>query len=307
MSRLVSVVVPAFNSSRTLAQALDSVLIQDYDPLEIIVVDDASSDQTADVAAAYSDRGVRLVRLSQNGGASRARNVGLHAVRGEYVAFLDADDVWHAAKLRRQIDLLESNPGMSLATCDSVFADPSGKIVKRSHVQHPPTAGADAWKALLSHNFIPTPTVVARKTALEQAGDFDCSLPMAEDLDMWIRLALVGDVGVVPEIMVTIHDIPGSLSKRHVRNEQALLQPMLERYIREQGPRLSRAEIRAIYGRRNFAWGAFSYANSLHWDSAVFFARAALRGYRFFKSAINVPRSLVMGVVSAFLPGAAKG
>jgi len=300
---LVSVVVPAYNASRTLARALHSILIQDWDPIEIIVVDDASTDQTPELAASFSAQGVRLVRLSQNGGASMARNAGVHAAAGKYVAFLDADDVWHPGKLRRQVEVLESHPGMSLVTCDSVFVDANETTLGRSHAQHPPSPGVDAWKVLLSHNFIPTPTVVARKTALDQAGDFDCSLPMAEDLDMWIRLAVIGEVGVLPEILVTIHDVADSLSKKHHWNEQTLLEPVLEKYVRELRPRLSKADIRAIYGRRNFTWGAYYYDHSLPWDSAVAFSRSALCGYRFFKSVFNVPRALIVGLFTAVRDG----
>src|SRR5215203_2614836 len=104
---LVSAVVPAYNASRTVVEAVNSVLTQTVRDLEVIVVDDGSRDDTADVVRSIDDPRVSLI-TKQNEGASSARNAGIRAARGRYVAFLDADDLWLRSKLERQLDVLES-------------------------------------------------------------------------------------------------------------------------------------------------------------------------------------------------------
>src|SRR6516162_596409 len=109
MPPLVSVIIPAYNAERTLRRAIDSALAQDYQPIEIIVVDDGSKDATSEVAAAYLDKAVQLVQLPRNCGESGAMNTGIAVAKGEYIAFLDADDEWLPKKLTRQIAALEMN------------------------------------------------------------------------------------------------------------------------------------------------------------------------------------------------------
>ncbi len=296
---LVSVVIPAFNAKRTIQRALDSVALQNWQPLEVIVVDDASTDGTADAVEDLAKSGVRLVRMSRNGGASAARNHGIRAAAGKYVAFLDADDTWLPEKLRHQIAALEANSRMSIVTCNSILVNAEGEVVRESHQRYAPVAGAEAWKTLLAYNFIPTPTVVARKDRLMEAGEFNTALPLAEDLDMWIRLALLGEVGVLPQVLVKIHDMAGSLSKRHVHEEQSLLLPLLRGYIRNQRHRLSHTEIRGILGQRFFAWGAYQFHHARYKESVGLFARAAWNRHRVLKSSVTILRASILAVFQA--------
>ncbi len=110
--RLISCVIPVFNGERYLGEALESVLAQSYQPLEVIVVDDGSTDGTAEVARRYGER-VRYV-WQPNAGETAARNLGLTAAQGEFIAFLDADDVWHSEKLERQIARFQERPEIDL-------------------------------------------------------------------------------------------------------------------------------------------------------------------------------------------------
>jgi len=303
---LISVIVPAHNASRTILRALDSARAQGWSPMEIIVVDDASTDGTAEIVAALSGQGVRLLRLQQNGGAARARNAGLKTANGKYIAFLDADDAWYPDKLRRQVEVLESNPAVSFVTCDSEYVEEQGRMSRPSqHACYAPSSGANAWKTLLAYNFVPTPTVLARRECLMRAGEFNSALPLGEDWDMWIRLALQGELAVIPEVLVTIYLIAGSLSNRHIMQERRLLEPAVERYVAQCSSRLTRAEIRSVRGRRSFAWGAYCFDQGYYVDSAFLFAKAAANGYRILKSTLNVPRSLFMFLSTAVLARAA--
>src|SRR3954452_7696310 len=106
MQPLVTVIIPAYNAAATVARAVDSVLAQTYRPIEVIVVDDCSKDATSEIVAAYRDERIRLLHLPHNQGVSGALNEGLSIARGEYIAFLDADDEWLPTKLAKQVPVL---------------------------------------------------------------------------------------------------------------------------------------------------------------------------------------------------------
>ena len=123
----VSAVIPAYNSEATLGRALDSVLAQTRPADEIIVVDDASTDGTASLARSYADRGVRLLSLPERRGAAAARNAGIGAAKGDWIAFLDADDEWLPAKLEKQVAAISSNRETPFVFCASEEFSPEGQ------------------------------------------------------------------------------------------------------------------------------------------------------------------------------------
>lgn len=189
MSVRVSVVIPAFNSAGTIVRAVESVLRQDEPNLEIIVVDDGSTDRTAELLAARYPEQVIVFR-QENRGAAAARNRGIAAARGEFVAFLDADDEWEPGKLRLQTERLEANLGAALC-----FADMShwehGRKVNRSYLRERGLGACEGriFDRLLQECFIFTPTVVVRRTVFDTVGHFDESLRICEDYDLWLRIA----------------------------------------------------------------------------------------------------------------------
>src|SRR5436305_4940478 len=125
--KTVSVIIPAYNYARYIAEAIDGALAQTHAPLEVIVVDDESTDDTPRVLAGYGDR-IRTIR-QPNGGAAAARNTGMAAARGEYVAFLDADDVWLPRKLELQLQRFEADPDLGLVHCAMEVIDREGRTV----------------------------------------------------------------------------------------------------------------------------------------------------------------------------------
>ena len=289
MTPLVSVVIPAYNSSRTILRALDSVAAQDYPNLETIVADDASTDGTPAIAAR---RGIKVVRLPENQGASAARNAAILEASGKYVAFLDSDDAWRPGKISKQVARAECDPRIGLVTCDSIVRNQAGEIIKHLHGQNPPSEGPDVWKALLGNNFIPTPTVLARKDLLRSLGGFDRRLRIAEDLDLWIRLAAISHVAVVREVLVEVHDQPGSLHKRHSDEEESSILTVVETNLARQRQRLTGAEVRRIRGQRYFKLGANYYAGRMYRASVPAFWRAAKMGFRPLKSVFNLQRAI---------------
>ncbi len=280
--RLVSVVIPARNAARTLVRAVRSVLAQDYRPIEVIIVDDGSHDDTRAVAAAFGDP-VRLIALPHARGAAAARNEGIRAAAGSIVAFQDADDEWLQGKLSRQVALLLSSPDLVFIACGARFVGPDGDALGPLYGGQTPTPGARAWVGLLARNTIATPTVVAWRQALLDAGGFDAALPVAEDQDMWIRLATRGALGYLDAPLVRVHATPGSLSgvgsAVSVRQQMEFTLPMIERHVAARRSELSAAERRGILGQRLGRAGRSAYTFGHYRDGLRLLARSI--GYGF--------------------------
>ena len=172
----ITVVIPAFNSAPTIARALDSALAQTYFPDEILVVDDCSSDATADIVREYESKGVRLISLEHQRGAGGARNVGIQAATGELIAFLDSDDEWLKSKLMAQTALLEACPRLSFVACAANLISPTGEDLGDLYRHHPVVTGAECWRALLAFNFVATPAVTAWRRHLVAVNGFDENL-----------------------------------------------------------------------------------------------------------------------------------
>jgi glycosyltransferase involved in cell wall biosynthesis len=190
--RLVTVLIPAFNKEQFIAEAIESALAQTYPAIEVVVVDDGSTDATAAIVRRYGDR-VRLVTQA-NAGAARARNVGIRAAEGELVAFLDADDLWTVEKLATQMRILERNPEVVLVSSRADLIDangtrlPGSTDVGRSRAYDRPRD----WHRdlLVNDNIIMTSSVVARRAALlEVGGFFDQRRIVSHDYELWIRLS----------------------------------------------------------------------------------------------------------------------
>lgn len=296
----VSVIIPAFNAAQTIVRALDSVRKQDVHPIEVIVIDDGSADDTAAVVTANICDGeaIHFIRMKTNSGVSAARNAGIAHARGKFIAFLDADDIWLPGKLRKQIAAMEQDNAITLVTCNSQFISESGALLKEGHVNRPPVEGRDAWKTLLMYNFIPTPTVFAYTHMVRELGGFDEKLAVGEDLDLWIKLALRGKIVALKEILTNYYDRAGSLMKRHSEKTLDIVVPMLERHLTEQRDNLSRAEIREIRGYQAFQMGCNMFFSGFYLRSIPAFIKAVFYGRRPIKSFFYIPRAILMECVT---------
>jgi len=191
----LSVVIPTYNRAGLLPRAVESVLQAGTD-LEIIVVDNASDDDTPQVCARLPD--IRYLRLDRNTGEGGARNTGIKESRSEYVAFLDDDDLRMPGSLDRQLEVLAHNPQAALVYGPVLIGDeqdcrPTGE----SYPESCPTG--DVFWRLLTYNFIPMPSVVARKQHLIEAGLFESSLKPVRDWDLWLRVTEKFPVTAVDE------------------------------------------------------------------------------------------------------------
>lgn len=206
----VSVIVPAYNTADYIAETLASVLAQEGPELEVLVVDDGSTDRTPEVVGAIGDPRLRYLRRENSGGPAAPRNLGIAEARGEFVSFFDSDDIMAPGKLARQIAFMrERGIGMS-ATNFRKFVKRPDEIVENFLDRYPRfrllrerlgggagivIPGRQALDLLFYENFVGTSSVVARRDLLLAAGPFDESLQSGDDHDMWFRLARLGEVG----------------------------------------------------------------------------------------------------------------
>ncbi len=187
----VSVIIPAYNAARFLPEALASVLAEATPDVEVLVVDDGSTDDTQALLARYASR-VRSLRIA-NGGPGRARNAGLVATRGPLVAFLDADDRWLARSLARRRAALDAAPDAALVHGLVRYVDAAGRPMAFDSLAYKAYRGQrrTGWvlRSLFWGNFMYTSTVLVRRAAIEAAGGFDERRDVIEDYDLWLRIA----------------------------------------------------------------------------------------------------------------------
>ncbi|MBT8423090.1 MAG: glycosyltransferase family 2 protein [Gammaproteobacteria bacterium] len=200
---LVSVVIPAYNRAHTLVRALDSVIAQTLQDFEIVVVDDASTDNTAEVIRDYSDERIRYLRHDSNQFAAAARNTGIAAATGRYIAFLDSDDAWFPEKLERQIDLLDGDDSDCACSYTGAIVNLAGGLQERT--EYRPKFSGDVTDAYLMNRFtIWTPTFLFRRDILKDIETFDTSLKRLEDVDFYLRILQQHRISVVTEPMVEL-------------------------------------------------------------------------------------------------------
>jgi glycosyltransferase involved in cell wall biosynthesis len=184
----VSVIIPAYEVATFIKNAVESVLSQTWSELEVVVVDDGSTDGTLQILRSMADP--RLTILSQtNKGSAAARNAGLQVARGNFVAFLDGDDVWSCTKLEEQVETFRRNPDIDLVFTLSRIIDERGRDTGRRSV---PVAGHVSLRQLMVENIINNGSaVMLRRSALEAVGLFDVDLPSCVDYDLWLRIGVL--------------------------------------------------------------------------------------------------------------------
>ena len=180
----VSVIIPTYNRARIVGEAIDSVLSQGYDDFELIVVDDGSTDGTEDLVASYLPR---LSYLYQgHRGVSAARNRGIASARGEYISFLDSDDLWLKEKLSFQMRFIESHPECRICYTDEIWIRRGVRV--NSMKKHRKYSGMIFEQCLPLCIVSPSSVVIARRL-LDDVGIFDETLEVCEDYDLWLRIA----------------------------------------------------------------------------------------------------------------------
>ncbi len=223
-----STIIPVYNGEDTIARAIDSALAQDFAGQEIIVVNDGSTDSTAEVLAGYGDR-IRVV-MGPNGGAARSRDRGAALSKSEYLAFLDCDDLWEPQKLAKVTAALDMNPHAVLA-----YSDYIAELAHCRRTEPARCGGPHALNDLFRGAEILTSTIVVRRSAFERCGGFASTLDVPrcgfEDLALWLALRERGEFAYVPEPLVIYRQTPfAERADKYESGRKAFIHMIRKRY-----------------------------------------------------------------------------
>jgi glycosyltransferase involved in cell wall biosynthesis len=277
---LVTVVIGTYRREAYIRRTLDSVFAQDWPALQIIVVDDASDDRTVDILREYGDR-IELVVLPENSRRPAVpRNVALKRARGEFIAFLDSDDLWKPGKIRRQVEHLQANPDLMLLHGNSENIDLEDRSLGVRHGGVLPDDD-DKFLRLLEHCFISISTVMVRRAVLDTVGllDEDPFYRAKEDYEWFLRIAHRHPIAALPDVLACYRKAPTGISAEegnwHMRPEDA---PMHLRIL--QRPELWEGRTDRAFVRRIFLEACL--VNAMHWRGqgrparALWFCRLGL-------------------------------
>jgi len=272
-SPLVSVIIPAYNAARYIERTLESVLAQTYPNLEIIVVDDGSSDTTPEIVQAWTERDGRVQLVQQaNGGVAIARNTGIAQANGEFIAPIDADDLWHPTNLEQQIERL-TKAGEQTGVCYGWSVDIDEDDCPNGGFRAATIEGA-VYRSMLCHNFLGNASsTVIRRSALEAIGGYDMRFKQrqaqgCEDWDLYLRLAERYDYCVAPQFLIGYRKTDDAMSGDY--RQMGRSQSLMLNTVRQAHPeipgflyRLSRSSF-CMYLARQSALSA-QPRESLHW------------------------------------------
>ncbi|CAD5933479.1 putative glycosyltransferase RC0461 [Planktothrix tepida] len=228
---LISVVIPVYNGEKTIQQTINSVLNQTFKDWELIIVDDGSQDSTVKIIREIEDSRIRILSYD-NGGLAISRNRGIDQAQGEYITFLDADDLWTPEKLEAQFQALQENPEAAVAYSWTDYIDESSQFL---HSGRQITINGNIYQHLLVNNFLENGSnPLIRKQALNQVGGFDSSINSVADWDMWLRLAALYQFVAVPLPQILYRVSTRSMSSQ-IKNQERECLKVIEKAF-EQAP-----------------------------------------------------------------------
>ncbi|KAA9133362.1 glycosyltransferase [Marinihelvus fidelis] len=262
---LVTVVMATLNRASRVRTAVDSVLAQDYPAFELVIVNDGSTDPTAEVLSGLAgDPRVRVVTHEKNQGLPASLNRGIATGHGDLIARIDDDDTWvNPTKLTQQVGLFSQQPRLGLV--GTAYVDEQGE-----GATNPLSDGAIRAQMLFRCPFCHS-SVMMRRTAFEQAGGYDESLPYAEDWDLWLRIGRDWDLANQPDVMVARHRGESTLSEQYFERQLGMASGFAGRYASD----YPRATLARLYhaGSRGF-FRCFPVGGSMHRGMQKLFSRA---------------------------------
>lgn len=266
----VSVIIPAYNAMAFLPETLDSVLKQTFTDFEVLIVNDGSSDHIVEWASQITDPRVRLIS-QENQRVSAARNTGITNSQGEYIAFLDADDLWEPTKLEKQVRCLDKKPEVGLVYTWTLFVDQDNNSMGKIYASH---AEGNVWEEFVANDMIASgSSPMVRRSCFDTVGLFDRNLAYAPDRDMWVRIAFLYPFAVVKEPLLRYRQLPNSFS----RNRQGMFQDLCK--VTEKAFQSVPTELLYVrnrcYGMINLGYGWISiddgdYKKAIHYRRQAF-------------------------------------
>ncbi len=287
----ISVIIPTYNNQNTILETIESIQKQTFTDFEIIVINDGSNDQTLEVVNAIRDTRIKIYSY-ENGGVSLARNRGISHAKGEYIAFMDADDLWITDKLQLQLTALQNNLEAALAYSWTYIMSENGEKV---HKCAPVSIQGNVYTELIAANFIIgiASNVLIRRTAIDSTGDFDTSLSHYEDWDLCLRLARNWSFVVVPKYQVFYRQSNGSASSNIKEFEKSVL-TVIERSLQYLPQKLQ-------YLKSKSMAGCHLYWTQLYLARVAGFEGVKQARYQLFKAIGLYPRILFDRKAQIFL------
>ncbi|MBT9315559.1 glycosyltransferase family 2 protein [Leptothoe spongobia] len=217
---IISVIIPAYNSEKTIQESIDSVLTQTFSDFELIIVNDGSTDKTLELVEGIKDPRLRILSF-ENAGAAATRNRGIAKAKGDFIAFLDADDIWTTGKLADQLAAFKHEPSAGLVYSWSDYINFSGDFLCVGKRVITSESIEDTYAKLLVSNFLENgSTPLIRIDILKEVGCFDESLESSQDLDLYLKIAAKYRFVTVPKVQVKYRVTPGSITSKTAENEK---------------------------------------------------------------------------------------
>lgn len=252
----VSVILPCYNGARWIGKAIQSVLAQTFEDLELVIVDDGSTDNSRDTIASYlSDGRVRYI-FQENRGFSGANNTGIKESKGELIGFIGQDDLWTPNKLKVQVEYMDKYKNIDLVHSDLYHIDSNGRIIKRRNPKVPKTVShKENVKELFLGNFICIQTAIVRRICFEDVGLFDEKMVAFSDHDLWLRMAGNLNIGYIKKPLVKKRYHRNRLTEARreatIKDEFLIIKKAVSQY-----PFLKK-HMRNALSKRYYVWGLF--------------------------------------------------
>jgi len=250
----VSVVIGAYNCGPYIRETVYSVINQTFKDWELIIVDDGSSDDTYKIACDIRDERIKVIRLNKNSGLPAiSRNTGIKASRGEFIAFLDHDDIWFPDKLNIQLRYLKEDPAIGLVCCNLKIISSDKRINNMNHIFDNRLRSGYLYNELMSSNFIVCSSVVTRMSLMRDAGYFDedPNIVACEDLDLWLRIARQNKIIFIPQALgaYRVHDSNRSSDGKQLQRCLYIVDKHLKKnWVAENQANRARANLSFIRG-----------------------------------------------------------
>lgn len=214
MSKLISVIIPTYNRAYLVKDAINSVLSQTYQEFEILVVDDGSTDDTVKVVNSFQDERIKYIYQENSGKPSVVRNKGIKEAKGDFIAFLDSDDLWHPEMLEKHINILKDNPDIGFSTNWSLYQTFDGKeLFQKKCLAHNQKEYLEYMLLDPDKAYTGTGSSLIRKEILQKAGLFDEEMTFCEDWDLFFRMAALSEIYNIEEILTYVRNHKESISK----------------------------------------------------------------------------------------------
>jgi glycosyltransferase involved in cell wall biosynthesis len=227
-----------FNREGTIKRAIDSALAQSFRPAEVVVVDDSSTDRTPEILSRYNKK-TRVIRLPQNLGVSKARNVGASCTKGDWIAFLDSDDLWNTHKLLYQVEYLKRYPFYQIIQSEEIWFRKGRRVNPCKHHRKPL---GWAWHSSLQRCLISPSGVLIKRALFERYGGFREDMPVCEDYDLWIRITRDHPVGLDPTASVVKYGGgDDQLSRAYPAMDRYRVKALLDAFLNEKYPPFRKA------------------------------------------------------------------